>query len=331
MRRREFITLLSGGAAAWPLAARAQQGDRFKRLGILLGGSEDNAFRILPNQVVEGLTQFGWVEGRNLRVDLREAGSNDPALIRPHAEGLIRSAPDIIYAGPATAVQVLHGLTASIPIVFTQNGDPVQAGAVQSLAHPGGNMTGFLGFQPSMNAKLLQLLKDIAPQITRVAVMQSAATQAARAGSDFAAVAEAARSLGIMPIALVVRDDDADIEHAIVSFAQQPNGGLIVPPDGTVQRHRALLAPLAIKLRIPSVATVRQFVDAGGLMYYMSATIDPRRIAAYIDRILRGANPGDLPVQAPDRFNLVVNLKTAKALGLTVPPALLATADEVIE
>jgi putative ABC transport system substrate-binding protein len=228
-------------------------------------------------------------------------------------------------------VQVLQRLTNSIPIVFSQNSDPVQAGAVQSLAHPGGNMTGFLGFQPSLNSKLLQLLKDIAPQMTRVAVMQSEASQAARAGSDFAAAAEAARSLGIVPVALVVRDDDADIERAIVSFAQQPNGGLMVPPDAVVQRHRALLAPLAIKLRIPLVAAVRQFVDAGGLMYYSSAPFDPRRVAAYIDRILRGANPGDLPVVTPDKFNLVINLKTAKALGLEVPASMQQLADEIIE
>jgi putative ABC transport system substrate-binding protein len=331
MRRRDFLTFLGGIAAAWPLAARGQQGDLVKRLGILLGGSENDQYNVLPKQVLEGLAQLGWVEGRNLRVDLREAGSNDPALIRPHAEGLIRSAPDIIYANPATAVQVLQRLTGSIPIVFVQNSDPVQAGAVKSLARPGGNMTGFLGFQPSMNSKFLQLLKDIAPQMTRVAVMQTAATQAARAGSDFAAVAEAARSLGIIPVALVVRDDDADIERAIVSFAQQPNGGLIVPPDGAVHRHRALLAPLAIKLRIPLVATIRQFVDAGGLMYYSSAPFDPRRVAAYIDRILRGANPGDLPVVTPDKFNLVINLKTATALGLTIPPSLLVLADEIVE
>jgi putative ABC transport system substrate-binding protein len=327
INRRDFIALV-GSAVAWPRAARAQQG--VKRLGILLGGTEDD-FRVLDKLINEELAHLGWVEGRNLRVDLRAVGSNDPGLILPHAEGLVRSAPDIIYATPATAVQVLQRLTSSIPIVFVQNSDPVQAGAVQSLAHPGGNMTGFLGFEPSINSKLLQLLKDIAPRMTRVGVLQTAASQAARGGSDFAAVAEAAGSFGIMPVALVVRDDAADIERVIVSFAQQPDGGLILPPDGIVARHHALVAQLAIKFRMPSVGYFRQFVDAGGLLYYAAAPFDPRRVAGYIDRILRGEKPANLPVVTPDKFNLVINLKTATALGLTIPPSLFALADEVVE
>jgi len=329
LKRREFIGL-AGGAIAWPLVARAQQGDVFKRLGILRGGSDEIA-SVLPKEVLDGLAQLGWVEGRNLRVDLREVGSTDPALIRPHAEGLVRTAPDIIYASPATAVQVLQRLTSSIPIVFTQNSDPVRAGVVQSLARPGGNMTGFVGFEPSINSKLLQLLKDISPQVTRVAVMQTAATEAARGGSDFAAVEEAARSLAITPVALLVRDDAADMERAIVSFAQQPNGGLILPPDGATATQRVLLAALAIKLRLPSVSTFRQFVNAGGLMFYSAVPVAPRRVAAYLDRILRGAKPGDLPVVTPDKFELAINLKTATALGLTIPPSLFALADEVVE
>jgi putative ABC transport system substrate-binding protein len=329
MRRRDFITLL-GGAAAWPMAARAQQGDGIKRLGILRGGSGDTA-AVLPKEILDGLAQLDWVEGRNLRVDLREVGSNDPALIRRDAEGLVRTTPDIIYASPATAVQVLQRLTSSIPIVFFQSADPVRAGSVQSLAHPGGNITGFVGFEPSINSKLLQLLKDIAPQVTRVAVLQTEATQTARGGSDFATIAEAARSLSITPVERLVHDDAADMERAIVSFAQQPNGGLILPPDTATVNQRALLAQLAIKHRLPSVATFRRFVDAGGLMFYSPALVDPRRIAAYLDRILRGAKPGDLPVVTPDKFELVINLKTATALGLTIPPSLFALADEVIE
>jgi putative ABC transport system substrate-binding protein len=321
---------LAASAIAWPFPARAQQGNQVKRLGILLGGDLDT-FQISDKQLLEGLAQLGWVEGKNLRVDLRLSRSNEPAAIRPQAEGLVRSAPDIIYANPATAVQVLHRLTGSIPIVFLQNDDPVRAGSVQSLAHPGGNMTGFLGFEPSMNSKFLQLLKDIAPQMTRVAVMQTEATQGARGGTDFAVVAEAARSLSITPLALLVRDDDADIERAIVDFAHEPNGGLILPPDGGVMRHRALAAPLAIKYRLPTIAYSRSFVDAGGLMFYAPAPIDYHRVAAYIDRILRGAKPGDLPVVTPDKFNLVINLKTATALGLTIPPSLFALADEVVE
>jgi putative ABC transport system substrate-binding protein len=329
MRRRDFITVL-GGAATWPYAARAQQGEAFKRLGILVGNFED-VVAIKPKEILDSLAQLGWVEGRNLRVDLREVGSNDPALIRPHAEGLVRTAPDIIYASPATAVQVLQRLTSTIPIVFYQSADPVEAGTVQSLARPGGNITGFLSFEPSINSKLLQLLKDIAPQVTRVAVLQTEATQTARGGSDFATIAEAARSLSITPVELLVRDDAAEMERAIANFAQQPNGGLILPPDGATARRRALLAQLAIKHRLPSVSTFRRFVDAGGLLFYSSALVDPRRAAAYLDRILRGTKPGDLPVVTPDKFNLVINLKTATALGLTIPPSLFALADEVVE
>ena len=202
---------------------------------------------------------------------------------------------------------------------------------MQSLAHPGGNIAGFLGFEPSMNSKLVQLLKDIAPQMTRVAVMQTEASQTARGGSDFAAVAEATRLLAITPVALLVRDDAVDMERAVVSFAQQPNGGLILPPDAATGRQSGLVASLAIKLGLPSVATIRQFVDAGGLMYYAQGALDPRRVAAYLDRILEGEKPADLPVQYPTKYELVINLKTAKAIGLTVPPSLVATADEVIE
>jgi putative ABC transport system substrate-binding protein len=330
MRRREFITLL-GGAAAWPLAARGQQGERVKRLGILLGGPNVGDFQVSDKQLVEGLAQLGWTEGRNLRVDDRLTGSNDPAIIRPHAESLVRAAPDVIYAAPATAVQVLQRLTSTIPIVFVQNGDPVQAGTVQSLARPGGNITGFVSFEPSMNTKHLQLLKDIAPQMTRVAVLQTEASRTAREGSDFAEIERVARSLAITPASLLVRDDPDDIARAIVGFGQDPNGGLILPPDGVTLRHRGVIAPLAIKYRLPSVGTNRLFVEAGGLMYYHAAPLDYHRLAAYIDRVLRGTNPGELPVQTPTAFNLVINLRTATALGLTIPSSLFALADEVIE
>jgi putative ABC transport system substrate-binding protein len=331
MRRRDFITLLGGAAATWPLAARAQQGDRVKRLGILRGGPNDEQSQAGNKQLIEGLAAHGWTEGRNLRVDFRAVGSNDPAVILPHAEALVRAAPDIIYANPATAVQVLQRLNSTIPIVFIQSGDPVQAGTVQSLARPGGNITGFLNFEPSINTKYLQLLKDIAPRMTRVAVVQTEATQTARQGSDFSFVVEAAKSLAITPVALLVRDDAADIERAIAGFAQEPNGGLITAPDIVTLRHRALIIALAAKHRLPAIYFTRQFVDAGGLMFYAAAPIDFRLVAAYIDRILRGAKPGDLPVVTPDKFNLVINLKTATALGLTIPPSLFALADEVVE
>jgi putative ABC transport system substrate-binding protein len=331
MRRREFITLLGGTAAAWPLGARAQQGESVKRLGILLGGSAVVQFAVSDKQLVDGLAELGWREARNLRVDNRLAGSNDPAIIRPHAESLVRAAPDVIYASPAAAVQVLQRLTSTIPIVFVQNADPVQAGTVQSLARPGGNITGFLAFEPSINTKYLQLLKDIAPQMVRVAVLQTESSRTARGGSDFVAIERAARSLAITAASLLVRDDPDDIARAIVGFGQEPNGGLILPPDAATQRHRGLIAPLAIKHSLPSVGSSRLFVEAGGLMYYAAAPVDYRHVAAYVDRILRGRHPSELPVGTPTAFKLVINLKTAMALGLAIPPSMFALADEVIE
>ena len=328
MRRREFITLL-GGAATWPVAAGAQQSGGAKRLGILQGGA--GVADPDGKEALAALAQLGWAEGQKLRIDLRKAESNDPAVIRPHAEALIRAAPDLIYANPATAVQVLQKLTGTIPIVFVQNGDPVKAGTVQSLARPGGNITGFLLFEPSVNARYLQLLKDIAPNMTRVGVLQTQATQSARGGSDFATVEQASRSLGITPVALLVRDDEADIERAIAGFAKEPNGGLVLPPDNANTKHLVLIVALAMKYRLPTISQRRAFTEAGGLMNYASALIDMNRVASYLDRILRGAKPADLPVETSTKFSLVINLKTATALGLTIPPSLFALADEVIE
>ena len=331
MRRRQFITLLGGAVASWPLAVRAQEGAAVKRLGVLVGGTEAQ-YGAQNTQLVQALAQLGWTEGRNLRIDFRIVGSNDPDLIRPQAEALIRAGPDLIYASTATAVQVLQRLTGMIPIVFVQSGDPIQAGTVQSLARPGRNLTGFLGFEPSVNARYLQLLKDIAPNMTRVGVLQTQATQRARGGSDFATVEQASRSLGITPVALLVRDDEADIERAIAGFAKEPNGGLILPPDAaTNQKHRVLIVALAMKYRLPTISQYRAFTEAGGLMNYASAPVDMRRVASYLDRILRGAKPADLPVETTNKFSLVINLKTATALGLTIPPSLFALADEVIE
>ena len=328
LKRRELIALLGGAAVGWPLAARAQQGDRVKRLGILQGGVEEQ-FAVADKRLLAGLAELGWAEGRNLRLDYRTVGSNDPALIRPQAEALIRAAPDVIYTTPATAVQVLQRLTSTIPIVFNQNGDPVQAGTVQSLARPGGNITGFLTSEPSINTKYLQLLKDIAPQVTRVAVLQ---TEASAWRGDFAVIESVAGSFAMTAVASIVRDDPADIERAIVAFSQAPNGGLILPPDIVITtKHRVLVAALAAKYRLPTVTNNRLFVEAGGLMYYAAAPLDFQRVAIYLDRILRGGKPADLPVETPSKFNLVINLKTAKALGLNIPPLLLAAADELIE
>jgi putative ABC transport system substrate-binding protein len=326
IRRREFITTL-GGAAAWPLAARGQQPEPIKRLGILRG----NVNALTPpstEDFLKGLEQLGWIEGRNLRVDYRLTGSNAGDVARPHAESLIRAGPDVIFASAAAIVQVLKELTHTIPIVFVQFGDPVQMGIVQSLARPGGNLTGFVNFEPSINTKYLQLLKDIAPQVTRVGILQSRTTIFRR---DFETIETVAPAFGVATAALVVLDDSADIERSVVAFAREPNGGLILPPDGVTNRHREPIVELAAKHRLPAVYSLRRTVDAGGLMSYAPVPADYRLVADYVDRILRGAIPGELPVQVPTKFELVINRKTAKALGLAVPLTLLATADEVIE
>jgi putative ABC transport system substrate-binding protein len=327
MQRRSFISGI-GAVAAWPVAVEAQQSDRIKRVGILMAGFEADG-AAFNKAFLGGLAQLGWAEGRNLRVDYRLVGSNDPEVARPHAEALVRAVPDIIFAAPATAVQVLQRLTRTIPIVFVQSGDPVQAGTVQSLARPGGNITGFITFEPSLNTKYLQLLKDMAPQVTRVAVLQ---TQASSWRDDFAVVEAVARSFAVVSVATLVRDDATDIERVLGAFAQDPNGGLILPPDNATLRHRALIVTLAAKFHLPAVYANRQLVDAGGLMSYATDITDIyRQAAAYVDRILRGAKPADLPVQAPTKFDLVINTKTAKALGIEVPLSLLIRADELIE
>jgi putative tryptophan/tyrosine transport system substrate-binding protein len=295
MRRREFITGL-GGAAAWSLAARAQQPKRIRRVGILRAGLEADAFQASDKTFLEGLAQLGWAEGRNLRIDYRSTNSNDPDAIRPHAEALVRAAPDVIFTSPATAVQVLQRLTRTIPIVFVQSGDPVQGGSVQSIARPGGNITGFVTFASSINTKFPQLLKDMAPQVIRVSVLQTLATSWR---GDFAVIEAVAPLFAVAPVTTLIRDDPADIERAIAAFAQQPNGGLILPPDGITLRHRVLIVALAAKHRLPSVYSYRSFVDAGGLMSYAAAPTDFRQVAAYVDRILRGAKPAELPVQLP--------------------------------
>jgi putative tryptophan/tyrosine transport system substrate-binding protein len=320
VKRREFIAGL--GAAVWPVAAWAQQPER-RRLDIL--DTTNNAQRALR----EALAELGWVEGRNLQIEYRSADSNDPALLRPHAEAIVRAAPDVIFTNAATAVQVLQRLTSTIPIVFAQSGDPIQGGSVQSLARPGGNVTGFLTFAPSINTKYLQLLRDVAPQVTHVSVLQ---TQASSWRGDFAVIEAVAPFFAVAAVATLVHDDAADIERSIVGFARDPNGGLILPPDGVTLKHHALIVALAAKYRLPAVYWSPTFVEAGGLMGYYGLFGDIyRRAASYVDRILKGENPADLPVQQSVKFELAINMRTAKTLGLTIPPNLLAIADEVIE
>jgi putative tryptophan/tyrosine transport system substrate-binding protein len=329
MRRREFISLLGGAAAAWPLAARAQQGDRMRRIGVLMAITVDDAeaqARIAA--FVRGLQQLGWTVGKNVQVDYRLAGI-DADNLRKYAAELVALAPDVILAQSSPAIAPLLQATRTVPIVFTLIADPVGAGYVDSLAHPGGNATGFTVFEYSIAGKWLELLKEIAPRVTRVAVFREAAVAAGPA--QFSAAQTVAPSLG-MELRPVDTRDAGEIERAITAFAQGSNGGLLVTGSSSSTLHRNLIVALAARYRLPAVYFQRLFVTAGGLISYGPDYVDQfRRAAGYVDRILRGEKPGDLPVQAPTKYELVINLKTARALGLDVPATLLARADEVIE
>ena len=329
MKRREFITLLGGAATVWPLAARAQQPERVRRIGILLPGTADDVeFQVRIAAFHQGLALLGWTDDRNMRIEYRWA-AGDAALVRSYATGLVALAPDVIFATGGTTVGPLQQATRTVPIVFVQVPDPVGAGFVNSLARPGGNATGFTQFEYGMSAKWLELLKQVAPLVTRAAVLRD------RASPDgigqFAAMQGVAPSLGIELNPVNVRDA-SEIEHSISTFARGSDSGLIVTASALSILHRELIVALAARQRLPAVYPFRFFVTAGGLISYGPDTIDPyRRAAGYVDRILKGEKPAHLPVQHPTKFELVVNLKTAKALDLTVPPTLLARADEVIE
>ena len=326
MERREFIALL-GGAAAWPLTARAQQAGQVKRVGVLASTPEAE-FRERYNLFKERLAQLGWAEPRNLRIDIR--WGTDGRLRDALARELVALTPDVILAVPGPAAEAVQRQTRTIPIIFNTSTDPVQAGYVQSYAHPGGNMTGFTGFEASINSKWLQLLKDVAPNVTRAAVLHN--TGNARGRRDIETIQAAARSFGITPVDAVAKDDAADISAVIEAFAREPNGGLIVPPSNVFYAHRELIAMLADRHRLPAVYDDRMYVEAGGLMSYGADRLENfPRAASYVDRILRGAKPGDLPVQAPTKYELVVNLKTAKSLGLTISHEFLLIVDEAIE
>jgi putative ABC transport system substrate-binding protein len=327
VKRRQFITLL-GGVAAWPLAASAQQPDRVQRIGVLMGFTEgDREWLTRLAAFRAALQALGWIDGRNVRFDIRWA-AGDPERARAAAAELVGLAPDVIFACPHFAIAAMRRETRTIPIVGVLAGDPVEAGFVQSYARPGGNITAFLLFDTNINTKFLQLLKDIAPHLSRVAVMQTASSSWR---GDFRVVEAVALSFAVEPTAMII-GDAADVERALVAFAREPNGGLILPPDNGTSRHRELITALAAKHRLPAVYASREFVALGALIYYGADFADIfRRSASYADRILRGAKPAELPVQAPTKFELVLNLKAAKALGLTVPPGLLIAADEVIE
>jgi putative ABC transport system substrate-binding protein len=329
MRRREFIGLLGGAAVAFPLAARAQQGERMRRIGMLLPATADDPeFQARVGAFLQGLQQSGWAIGRNVRIDTRWTTTN-AAAIRRHAAELAALAPNVILAHGASTVGPLLQATRTVPIVFPVIADPVGAGFVDSLARPGGNATGFMAYEYSLSGKWLELLKQIAPGVTRVAVLRDAATPTGPA--QFGVIQAVAPSLGVEVSPVNVRDAP-EIERAIAAFARSPNGGLILSASGLASRHRDLIITLAARHRLPAVYYERFFVAAGGLVSYGPDFVDQYRLAAgYVDRILKGEKPADLPVQAPTKYQTVINLKTAKALGLAVPPSLLARADEVIE
>jgi putative ABC transport system substrate-binding protein len=328
MKRREFITLL-GGAAAWPLAARAQQRERIRHIGNLLPGTADDVeFQAWVGAFLQGLAQLGWIIGRNVRIDTRWAGAKTDD-IRRHAQELVALAPDIIVAHGGSTVGPLLQLTRSLPIVFPIIGDPVGAGYVESLARPGGNATGFMTNEYSLSGKYLELLKQIAPGVTRVAVLRDA-TQGAGTG-EFAVIQAMAPLLRVQVSPINMRET-SEIESAVAAFARSSNGGLILTASAAGRVYRNLIIALAARHKLPAVYSARYFAAAGGLLTYGPDYIDQyRRAAAYVDRILKGEKPGDLPVQAPTKYELVINLKTAKALDLDVPATLLARADEIIE
>jgi len=328
MKRREFITLLGGGAA-WPLVALAQQGERVRRIGVITHfAADDRAAETHLGAFRQGLQQLGWSEGRNVRIEYRWAGG-DPERIHRSAAELVALAPDVILAATSVNVAALLQASRSVPIVFVQVADPVGTGFVASLAQPSGNITGFTVYEYSIGAKWLELLKEIAPRVTRAGLLRDPANVAEIA--LFGAVRSAAPGFGMDTRPLSPRDP-GEIERGIAAFAREPDGGLIVLGGGVAVVQRDEIIALAARHRLPAIYPDRVFVGSGGLISYGPDRVDQyRRAASYVDRILKGEKPADLPVQAPTRYELLVNLKAAKALGLTVPGTVLARADEVIE
>ena len=328
MRRRDLIKL-AGAGVAWPLAVRAQQAERMRRVGVLLNRAVDDpegqarlaAFK-------QALEQFGWNDGRNIRIDVRW-GEDDAERERKYAAELVELRPDVILASGSLGVTSLERVTQSLPIVFAGVGDPVGAGFVETLARPGGNTTGFMLFEYSLSGKWVELLKQVAPTVTRAAVLRRANVPSGSA--EFAVIQAIAQSLGVEVSPISIRDT-ADVERAAKALSRSANNGLIVTPSASAWGHRDLIIALAAQYKLPAVYAYRENAAAGGLISYGPETIDQyRRAASYVDRILKGERPADLPVQAPTKYELVINLKTAKALGLTMPQSLLAGADEVIE
>jgi len=330
MRRRDFIKVIGGSAAAvWPLAARAQPGERVRHIGVIHSGAADDPnIKARNTAFLQTLQQLGWTDGRNVRIDVRWAAA-DAELIRKYTSELVAHAPDVILATGSSTVGPLLQLSRSIPIVFTIVPDPVGAGFVDSLAKPGGNATGFMFFEYGMGGKFLELLKQIAPSVTRAAVLRDPGITAGI--GQFASVQTAAPSFGMEIIPVNMRDT-GEIENAVTTFARSGNGGLVVTASALATLHRNLIIELAARHQLPAVYYERQFVADGGLISYGPNIVDQYRLAAgYVDRILKGEKPADMPVQAPTKYELVINLKTAKALGLNVPNTLIGRADELIE
>ena len=329
MKRRDFITLVGGAAAAWPLAARAQQREKMRRIGVLMNlAADDPVSQARMNAFVQALQQSGWTDGVNVRIDTRWAAA-DPERFRRYATELVALAPDVILASTSPSVAAVQQASHAVPIVFANVTDPVGQGFVESLARPGGNTTGFSVYEYGIGPKWLELLKEVAPGVQRVAVLRDAALVAG--GGLLGAIQGVAPSFGVEVSPLGVRDA-SEIERGITGFADRSNGGLIVLASPLTAFHREPIIALAAKHRLPAVYPFRYFVGAGGLVSYGADATDLyRRAAGYVDRILKGEKPADLPVQAPTKYELVINLKTAKALGIDVPPTLLARADEVIE
>ena len=331
MRRREFITLVGGAAVTWPIAAHAQQVDRMRRVGVLSGLAADGSDQLGQSIVAtfsQALQQLGWIDGRNVRIDQRSIGGNAEDA-RKHAMELVALGPDALVATGGASIGSLFQATKTIPIVFANVPDPVGSGFVESLSRPGGNTTGFLQFEYSLTGKWPELLKQIAPGVTRAAVLRDLAVPS---GIGQFAVIQAMAPSQNLEVTVINASDKQEIERGIEAFARSPNGGLIVVASAANLANRKLIVALAARHKLPAVYFHRAFVTEGGLMSYGADFFDQyRRAASYVDRILKGEKPAELPVQAPTKYELVVNLKTAKTLGLTVPPTFLARADEVIE
>jgi putative tryptophan/tyrosine transport system substrate-binding protein len=327
MRRRDFITLL-GGAAAWPIVARAEQGGAMRLIGALTGVADDPAARLRAAAFIKQLQELGWSQGANIRIDWRW-GAGDAEIIRRHATELVALAPDVILATGGPSLERILQTTRSIPVVFTVVPDPVGSGFVARLSRPGGNATGFMQFEYSLSAKWLELLKQLVPTVTQAAILRDPTITAGI--GQFAVIQTAASSLGmeVTPVSTTVA---GEIERGLSEFARGANGGLVVTAAASAIAHRELIVSLAARYKLPAVYSARDYISSGGLISYAADFVDAyRRAAGYVDRILRGAKPADLPVRAPTRYELVINLKTAKALGLELPASVLARADEVIE